>query len=292
MDYRILGPLEVRDGSRPLALGGERQRAVLAILVLHRNEVVSADRLIDELWGESPPPGARQTVRAYVSKLRRAMAANGASPAVGGDSEREPGDGVLLTRGHGYVLEVLPGELDLDRFAEAAERGRDALATGRPADAARLLRESLALWRGAPLAEFSYEGFAQTAIAQLEELHLGAVEERVEADLVLGQARELVGELRDLVARHPLRERLRGQLMLAFTGPAGRPRRSRSTRTSAARYLMSWGSSPAARRSSSRARSSTATPPSTFPPGPSRLGRANPGGRYCRLSAPGDVGGR
>ena len=216
MDYRILGPLEVRDGSRPLALGGERQRAVLAILVLHRNEVVSADRLIDELWGESPPPGARQTVRAYVSKLRRAMAANGASPAVGGDSEREPGDGVLLTRGHGYVLEVLPGELDLDRFAEAAERGRDALATGRPADAARLLRESLALWRGAPLAEFSYEGFAQSAIAQLEELHLGAVEERVEADLVLGQARELVGELRDLVARHPLRERLRGQLMLAL----------------------------------------------------------------------------
>ena len=216
MDFRILGPLEVRDGSRRLVLGGDRQRALLAILLLHRNEVVSADRLIDELWGEAPPPGARQTLRAYVSKLRRAMAANGAAAAMGGDSEREPGDGVLVTRGHGYVLEVLPGELDLDRFAEASERGRDALATGRSADAARLLREALAVWRGPPLGEFSYDGFAQAAIAQLDELHLGAVEERVEADLVLGEARELVGELRDLVGRHPLRERLRGQLMLAL----------------------------------------------------------------------------
>ena len=157
MDFRILGPLEVRDGSRRLVLGGERQRALLAILLLHRNEVVSADRLIDELWGESPPAGARKTLRAYVSKLRRAMATNGATPAVDQGSEREPGDGVLLTRGHGYVLEVSPGELDLDRFAEAAERGRDALATGRPEDAARLLREALSLWRGPPLAEFTYD---------------------------------------------------------------------------------------------------------------------------------------
>jgi YVTN family beta-propeller protein len=216
MNFRILGPLEVRDCGRPLALGGEKQQALLAILLLHRNEVVSADRLIDELWGESPPAGARQTLRAYVSKLRRAMAANGASPAVGGDSERKPGDGVLMTRGHGYLLEVAPGELDLDRFAEAAERGRDALATGRPEDAARLLRDALSLWQGPPLAEFTYERFAQNAIAQLEELHLGAVEERVEADLALGHARELVAELRDLVARHPLRERLRGQMMLAL----------------------------------------------------------------------------
>src|SRR5450755_860318 len=127
MNFRILGPLEVRDCGGPLALGGQKQQALLAILLLHRNEVVSGDRLIDELWGESPPAGARQTLRAYVSKLRRAMGANGASPAVGGDSERKPGDGVLLTRGHGYMLEVAPGELDLDRFAEAAERGRDAL---------------------------------------------------------------------------------------------------------------------------------------------------------------------
>src|ERR1700733_11455720 len=172
MDFRILGPLEVRDGSRPLALGGEKQRAVLAILLLHRNEVVSADRLIDELWGETPPPGARQTLRAYVSKLRRALAANGAAATGGGNSERVPGDGVLLTRGHGYVLEVLPGELDLDRFSDMAERGRDALAAGNPREAADRLSEALELWRGAPLAEFAYERFSQAAIAQLEELYL------------------------------------------------------------------------------------------------------------------------
>ncbi len=292
MDFRILGPFEVRDGSRPLALGGEKQRAVLAILLLHRNEVVSADRLIDELWGESPPPGARRTLRAYISKLRRALAADGAAPAEGGNSEREPGDGVLLTRGHGYVLEVLPGELDLDRFTEAAERGRDALAAGRPADAARLLREGLSLWRGAPLGEFSYEGFAQTAIAQLEELYLGAVEERAEADLVLGRAREHVGELRDLVARHPLRERLRGQLMLALYRAAGRPRRSRSTRISAGRCLRSWASSPGTAFSSSSSRSSPATPPSTFPPRPRRPARASPGRRCLRPRPHADIGDR
>ena len=216
MDFRILGPLEVRDGSRPLSLGGEKQRAVLAILLLHRNEVVSADRLIDELWGESPPPGARRTLRAYVSRLRRALSANGPAPAGGATSGREPGGGVLLTRGHGYVLEVLPGELDLDRFAELAERGRDALAAGRTADAARRLREALCLWRGPPLADFEYELFARAAIAQLDELRLAALEERIDADLALGHARDLVGELRDLVERHRLRERLRGQLMLAL----------------------------------------------------------------------------
>ena len=216
MDFRILGPLEVRDGSRPLALGGEKQRALLAILLLDRNKVVSSDRLIDELWGESPPPGARRTLRAYVSKLRRAMGANGASSAVAVDSERKPGDGVLLTKAHGYVLQVAPGELDLERFRELADRGRDALATGRREEAATLLRDALSLWRGPPLAEFAYERFAQNAIAQIEELRLGAAEERVEAELALGHARAVVGELRDLVVRHPLRERLHGELMLAL----------------------------------------------------------------------------
>ena len=216
MDFRILGPLEVRDGSRSLALGGEKQRALLAILLLHRNQVVSVDRLIDELWGESPPAGARRTLRAYVSKLRRAMGANGTSPSVAGDSGPKSGDGVLLTKAHGYVLQVAPGELDLERFADGAERGRDALATGRAEEAAKLLDEALSLWRGEPLEEFAYQPFAQNAIAQIEELHLAAVEERVEADLALGQARAVVGELRDVVARHPLRERLHGELMLAL----------------------------------------------------------------------------
>jgi YVTN family beta-propeller protein len=216
MEYRVLGPFEVRDDGRLVGLGGDKQRALLAILLLHRNQVVSADRLIDELWEESPPAGARRTLRAYVSKLRRAIGANGMPAAVAGDSEHKPGEGVLLTRGHGYVVQVAPGELDLERFSELADRGRDALAAGNPQEAAELLREALALWRGPPLAEFTYARFAHNAIAQLEELHLGAVEERVEADLVLGRARALVAELRDLVARYPLRERLRGQLMLAL----------------------------------------------------------------------------
>ena len=216
MDFRILGPLEVQNGGRPLALGGEKQRALLAILLLNRNEVVSADRLIDELWGESPPEGARRTLRAYVSKLRRSIGANGTSPAVAGDTRHDRSDGLLLTKAHGYVLRVTPGELDLERFADGVERGRDALATGNADDAARLLREALSLWRGPPLAEFTYERFARNAIARIEELHLAALEERVEADLALGHARELVGQLRDLVARHPLRERLHGQLMLAL----------------------------------------------------------------------------
>ena len=111
---------------------------------------------------------------------------------------------------------MAPGELDLERFGELAERGRDALAAGNPDEAAALLREALGIWRGPPLADFAYEPFAQAVIAQLEELQLAAIEDRVEADLALGRARELVGELRDLVARHPLRERLRGQLMLAL----------------------------------------------------------------------------
>jgi YVTN family beta-propeller protein len=216
MDYRILGPLEVRDGDRIVGLGGGKQRALLAILLLHRNEVVSAERLMDDLWGESPPASALRTLHAYLSRLRKALGANGGPPATAGGFAVGSGNGVLVSRGHGYVLEVAPGGLDLDRFGELAERGRDALAAGKPEAAAGALREALGLCRGPPLAEFAYERFAQAAIAQLEELHLGVVEERLEADLALGRARELVGELRDLVGGHPLRERLRAQLMLAL----------------------------------------------------------------------------
>ena len=218
IDYRILGSFEVWVGGRLVGLGGEKPRALLAILLLHHDEVVSADRLIDDLWGESPPESALRTVQAYVSRLRRALGPNGA----GASASEEPESAlaangrVLLTRGRGYLLEVAPGELDLERFRDLAERGRDALAAGRPAEAASALTEALAMWRGPPLAEFAYEPFAQGVIAELEELHLAAVEDRVEADLALGLARELVAELRDLVARHPLRERLRGQLLLAL----------------------------------------------------------------------------
>jgi YVTN family beta-propeller protein len=216
MEYRILGPLEVRASNRLVDLGGEKPRALLAILLLHRNEVVSADRLIDDLWGESPPASALRTLQAYVSRLRKALGANGASRAPVRPSASGSADGVLLTRGHGYLLRVALGELDLERFDELTEQGSDALAAGQPEVAARLLREGLALWRGPPLADFAYAPFAQAAIAQLEEVYVAAVEERVEADLALGRNGELVGELRDLVERCPLRERLRAQLMLAL----------------------------------------------------------------------------
>jgi peptide/nickel transport system substrate-binding protein len=216
MDYRILGSFEVWVDDRRVGLGGEKPRALLAILLLHHDEVVSADRLIDDLWGESPPESALRTLQAYVSRLRKVLDTNGASPSAEPESGPATNGRVLLTRERGYLLEVAPGELDLERFRELAERGRDALAAGSPDEAATLLKEALGIWRGPPLPEFAYEPFAQGMIAQLEELHLAAVEDRVDADLALGRARDLVGELRDLVGRHPLRERLRSQLMLAL----------------------------------------------------------------------------
>jgi DNA-binding SARP family transcriptional activator/streptogramin lyase len=203
MQYKILGPLEVADQDREILLGGGRQRSVLALLLLHANEVVSSERLIDDLWGDAPPPTAAKTVQVYVSQLRKSLR-NG-----------EP-DGPLLTRGRGYVLRVAPGELDLERFERSLADGRRALDEDAPAEAADTLRDGLALWRGAPLADFAYEPFAQAEIARLEELRLAALEQRIEADLALGRHDQVVGELEALVAAHPLREGLRGQLMLAL----------------------------------------------------------------------------
>ncbi len=178
---------------------GRRQRAVLAILLLHRREVVSADRIADELWGERPPDTAIKTVQVYVSRLRK-----------------ELGEGVLVTRGGGYALEVDADQVDADRFERLAAEGREALDQGDPHGAAEHLRGALELWRGPPLADFAYEPFAQNEVARLDELHLVVVENRVEADLALGRHAALVGELEALVAEHPTRERLRGQLMLAL----------------------------------------------------------------------------
>jgi YVTN family beta-propeller protein len=200
MDYRILGPLEVAGREGDVVLGGGRRRALLVLLLLHANEVVSSDRLIDELWGDTPPATAVKTVQVYVSQLRKAL----------GD------DGPLRTHGHGYVLRVEPGELDAEHFERALADGRRELERDAPERAAECLREGLALWRGPPLADFDYEPFAQAEIARLEELRLEALEERVEADLELGHHAAIVGELDALVADHPLRERLRGQLMLAL----------------------------------------------------------------------------
>jgi DNA-binding SARP family transcriptional activator/ABC-type transport system substrate-binding protein/DNA-binding beta-propeller fold protein YncE len=211
VDFRILGALEVEDRGESLPLGGHQQRALLALLLLRANEVVPLDEIIGDLWGAEPPPSATKSVHALISKLRRTLENEPAGPGVEG---RE--NGVLVTHPHGYVLTVAPGELDLHRFQSLFDEGQQALSAGRTDDAATKLRQGLALWRGPPLAEFAYESFAQIEIARLEELRLSAFEERIDADLALGRDRDLIPELEALVAKNPLRERLRGQLMLAL----------------------------------------------------------------------------
>jgi DNA-binding SARP family transcriptional activator len=201
MDYRILGPIEVFDGERQLSLGGPRQRAVLALLLLHCNETITRDTMVDELWRDDPPPTAFKVVQNCVSNLRK---------------ELTGGAETLRTVGGAYTLAVELGELDRDRFERLLGEGRAALAAGDSADAAELLRDALALWRGSPLSDFAYERFAQDEITRLEELHLAALEARIEADLALGRHVELVPELEALVGGHPLREHLRWQLMLAL----------------------------------------------------------------------------
>jgi DNA-binding SARP family transcriptional activator len=199
MEVSLLGSLELAEGGLAVAVGGVRQRAVLALLVLHANEVVPAERLLVELWGEDAPPTAMNALQAAVSRLRRAL----------------PRDR-LLTRPVGYQFRAAPDEVDVERFERLLAGGREALARGGPEEAAGTLRRALSLWRGPALADFRFDPFAQAEIARLEELRLICVEERVEADLALGAAGELVGELQRLTAEQPLRERLRGQLMLAL----------------------------------------------------------------------------
>ncbi len=202
LELGLLGPFQVRiDSGPPLPLGGLRQRALLAVLALHANEVVSKDRLIDELWGERAPAKAGHTVQVFVSRLRSAL---------GGAGER------LLTRPPGYVLELGMDELDSARCEHLYEAGRAALAAGDAAAAAALLGEAQALWRGPPLADFTYEPFAQAAIARLEELRVSCREELIDAGLALGRHAEVVAELEALVREQPFRERPRGQLMLAL----------------------------------------------------------------------------
>jgi YVTN family beta-propeller protein len=199
VEFRILGPLELTEDGRSVDLAGGRQRTLLALLLLHANEVVSSDRLIDGLWGERPPATAAKVLQNAISQLRRSL-----------------GDNLIVTRAPGYLLQVEPASIDARRFESLLDDGRQTLAAGDAAHAARVLREGLALWRGPPLGEFAYEPFASTEIARLDELRLRALEERIEADLALGRHADLIGELERLVSEHPLRERPRGQLMLAL----------------------------------------------------------------------------
>ncbi len=198
----MLGPVEVRiNGAGPVPIGGFRQRALLAILALHANEAVATDRLIDELWGERPPATATHTIQVFVSRLRGALA----------DASSR-----LVTRPPGYMLEIQLDELDAERCEHLYARARAALDAGDAARAVELLREAEGLWRGSPLSEFTYEPFAQAAIARLEELRLGCREELIEAELALGHHDGVVAGLEALVREHPFRERPRGQLMIAL----------------------------------------------------------------------------
>src|SRR5215218_5904948 len=199
MEFRILGPVEVRDDGRVVRLGGGKQRAVLALLLLNANRVVASERMIELLWGERPPPTAATALHGHISTLRKAL-----------------GPDVIATRPPGYVLETAIGELDLERFEWLWAEGRDALERGDSARGAERLRAALALWRGEALSDIGFEPFVQAEAARLEGLRLDAVQDRIEADLATGRGTELVGELERLVAAEPLRERLWAQLMLAL----------------------------------------------------------------------------
>src|SRR5215218_4407141 len=195
-EFRVLGPFEVWAEGRSLELKRRKQRSLLALLLLHAGEVVSIDRLIEELWAGKPPKAAIGSLQNLVSDLRKAL-----------------GRELVRTREPGYVLDIEPEQVDLHSFerlvAQASEGG----------DAERrseLLREALGLWRGPPLADLAFEPFALIEVARLEELHTAAREELIDAELELGHHSQLVGELETLVAENPLRERLRGQLMLAL----------------------------------------------------------------------------
>src|SRR4249919_887894 len=191
MEFRVLGPLEVVDDEGPLPLQGGKQRALLACLLLRANQVVSSETLIDVLWGDNAPETATHTLHVYVSQLRKVLR-----------QARSPHQAGLVTEGRGYMLEVDPDDIDLDRFERIAAAGREALEEGHDADAATRFAQALGLWRGQPLSDLPYEGFPRQEIVRLEELYLAATEDRIEADLRLGRHTQLVGELKKLVRDH------------------------------------------------------------------------------------------
>jgi YVTN family beta-propeller protein len=198
IEFRILGPLEVSDDGREISIRGRKLQSLLAVLLLHAGEVVSRDRLIDDLWGDEPPSTARKTLQVHVSRLRR-----------------EVGD-AIVSRGGGYSIRVEPGELDLERFERLVADGRQALAKGDREQASELFGEALGLWRGPALPELEGEPFAQAEIGRLEDARLDAIETHIENELALGRHAEAIHELEPLVARHPYRERLHELFMLAL----------------------------------------------------------------------------
>jgi DNA-binding SARP family transcriptional activator/class 3 adenylate cyclase len=193
--FRLLGPIEVNGDNAPLSLGGRMPKAVLAVLLLHAGQALSVDRLVEVLWGDDPPKTAATSLQNFVAQLRKALGAD-----------------VLVRQAPGYLLRVEPDELDVNRFARLVSEASSAA----PAERIPILHEALGLWRGTPLADFTYEAFAQHEIRRLEDLRLSAIELRIDAELELGRLTEVVGELESLIAKNPLRERLRELLMLAL----------------------------------------------------------------------------
>lgn len=204
LEFRILGPLSVRVDGSPIPLGGPKQRALLALLLLSANRVVSRDRLVAELFPEQSGNSADHALRNHVSRLRKVFA------AAGSDEPR------LAARAPGYLLRVEPGELDLERFEQLVSEGHEALGAGRTAAAATLLRSAEHLWEGRPFADLEFEPFGRLEVERLEERRLAVVEERIDADLALGRQLALVPELETLAAEHPFREHFRAQLMMAL----------------------------------------------------------------------------
>ena len=205
MEFNVLGPVEVKAGERIVELGPRMHRALLALLLIDANRVVSVDRLLDALWGEEPPPTATNALQGYVSNLRRVL-----------EPDRPPRSAprVLLTQSPGYVLRVDPGAVDAIRFEAAVSKGRTLLMDGHPSEARDTLVLGLALWRGTPFADLAFESFVQTEMNRLTELHATASEDLAEARLAAGEVR--VAELGALVEAQPLRERRWELLMLAL----------------------------------------------------------------------------
>lgn len=202
MEFRILGPLEVVEDGNPIALGTLKERLVLGVLLLHANEFVSREHLIDDLWGEAPPPTAHKAVNVYVSKLRKALGS--------------PGVDRIATASGGYRLHVEPESLDATRVEVLLAEAQEFVAKGEPESAARRFEEALSLWRGPTLAGLPLESLGREEVARLDELRLTAVMDRIDCDLALGRHDQVLGELKVLVREHPLRERLRAQQMLAL----------------------------------------------------------------------------
>jgi DNA-binding SARP family transcriptional activator len=199
VEFRLLGPLEIVDEDQLVDVGRGRQRALVALLLVRANEVVPVDGLIEALWNGEEPPSARQIVQNYVLRLRRAL-----------------GTQRVKTNSGGYALMARADEIDSRRAEALLATGREALRSDHLEEAERLFAQALQLWRGEPLAEFAYDDFAAREIARLRALRLDVIEEHCESAMALGRHRELIADLEQLVAANPLRERLRGQLMLAL----------------------------------------------------------------------------